>query len=253
MSTTYPTYPDLEGKHVVITGGAAGIGLAVARAFATQGSTLTIIDRDRAGLARLEEELGSHSVCVDLTDAAAFTEAMQGVRSTRPPPDVLIANAGYDPRYEGLEMTAAQWDGLFQLNVTHYFILCRELVPAMVANGGGSIVLTSSHCAWLAKPDLIAYNATKAANLGLMRGLAEAYGKDNIRANSVAPGWIMTERQLSQWVTPEAQHDTVHNAQALPVVLTPEALANTYLFLGSDASMVLTRQTLISDAGQTKC
>lgn len=251
----YPTYPDLEGKHVLITGGAAGIGLRVCRAFASQGSLLTIIDRDQATLDAVVAELGdkvAHGVKVDVTDEPAFVAALAAIKKDRPPVQVLIGNAGADPRYEGLDMTTDQWNGLFNLNVTHYFVLCRELVPVMVESGGGTIVLTSSHLAWLAKPKCIAYNATKAADIGLVRGLAEAFGSDMIRVNSVAPGWTMTERQMTSVASADDfEHNRLHN-QALPVQLTPERLAQNYLFLASEASICLQRQTIVCDMGQTK-
>mmetsp|Transcript_28184 Transcript_28184/g.39650 ORF Transcript_28184/g.39650 Transcript_28184/m.39650 type:complete len:262 (+) Transcript_28184:82-867(+) len=248
-----PIYPDLKGKHVVITGGAGGIGLAVSRAFAQQGSNLTIIDRDSSSLEKVKAELANvHTVEVDVCDEKAFCEALTQIKETQGPAHVLIGNAGADPRYDGLNMTEDQWNGLFQLNVTHYFLLCREMIPSMVENGGGSVILTSSHLAWVAKPHCIAYNATKAANIGLVRGLAEAFGKDSIRCNSVAPGWTMTERQIASVAGEGDFEDCRLNSQSLPVSLTPELLAQNYTFLGSDASICLQRQTLICDMGQAK-
>jgi NAD(P)-dependent dehydrogenase (short-subunit alcohol dehydrogenase family) len=112
--------------------------------------------------------------------------------------------------------------------------------------------LTASHTVWLAKPELIAYNTTKAAIVGLMRSLAEAFGRHGIRVNAVAPGWTMTERQLRQWVTDEARQRTIHELQALPLEITPEELVGTYLFLASDSSRPITRQVIVADAGQSK-
>lgn len=149
-------------------------------------------------------------------------------------------------------MTGKQWNDLFQLNVTHYFILCREMVPAMIENGGGSVILTSSHLAWIAKPKCIAYNATKAADIALVRSIGEAFGSKMIRCNSVAPGWTMTERQMASVGTSQEFEHCRLESQTLPVSLTPELLANNYLFLASDASVCLQRQTLVCDMGQTK-
>jgi NAD(P)-dependent dehydrogenase (short-subunit alcohol dehydrogenase family) len=152
-----------------------------------------------------------------------------------------------------LDISDEEWSSLFQLNVTHCFVVCRALLPAMIERGvGASIIMTASHTAWLAKPDLIAYNATKSAIIGLVRGLAEAVGKHDIRVNAVAPGWTMTERQLRQWATPAAIEHTVHQAQALPLMITPDELVGTYLFLASASSRPLTRQVLVADAGQSK-
>ena len=250
-------YPDLQGSTVLITGGAAGIGAALCRAFVRQGSRVISLDRDEQGHQTLSRECedGPGSLVgltVDLSDAAALVRTLEHVRHAYPDLKVVIANAGSDPRYEGLTMEEQQWNDLFQINVTHAFLLCRELLPQLVSQGGGSVILTTSHTAWIAKPDLIAYNTTKAALIGLTRSLAEAYGRHGIRVNAVAPGWTMTERQLRQWVTPEAIEETVQRLQALPITLTPELMAEPFLFLASQASLTLTRQVLIADAGQTK-
>lgn len=249
-----PIYPDLKDKHVLITGGSNGIGEALTRAFAEQAAVVTILDRDyERGLAIAKEcenfgcQVNTYSV--DLTDTSALTETLAKVRKERPVVDVLINNAGYDPRYPLLEMSEKQWNDLFQLNVVHYFITCRELLPDMINAGRGSIIMTSSHVVWVAKPDMIAYNTTKAAIIGMVRGLATTVGKHHIRVNAVAPGWIMTERQVNQWVTPEAKHKNLHEQQLIPIEITPNELVGTYLFLASDTSRAITRQTLVVDAG----
>ena len=249
-----PIYPDLKDKHVLITGGSNGIGEALTRAFAEQTAAVTILDRDYdRGLAIAKEceifgcDVNTYSV--DLTDTSALTETLTKVRKERPVVDVLINNAGYDPRYPLLEMSEKQWNDLFQLNVVHYFITCRELLPDMINAGRGSIIMTSSHVVWVAKPDMIAYNTTKAAIIGMVRGLATTVGKHHIRVNAVAPGWIMTERQLDQWVTPEAKHKNLYEQQLIPIEITTDELVGTYLFLASDTSRAITRQTLVVDAG----
>ncbi|GBF80638.1 oxidoreductase [Aphanothece sacrum FPU1] len=100
---------------------------------------------------------------VDLTNTSELTKTLNLIKQETPIVDVLINNAGYDPRYPLLEMSEEEWNHLFQLNVVHYFITCRELLPDMIKAGGGSIIMTSSHVFWIAKPDMIAYNTTKAA------------------------------------------------------------------------------------------
>lgn len=252
-----PTYPDLHNSSVLITGGAAGIGAAVCEAFVRQGARVISLDRDGQAHGLLQERCAAgpgslQGLTVDLCDGPALVRTLAQVRELAPELRVVIANAGYDPRFEGLKMEESQWNDLFQLNVTHAFLTCRELLPLLVANGGGRVILTTSHTAWIAKPDLIAYNCTKAALVGLTRSLAEAYGAQGIRVNAIAPGWTMTERQQRQWVTPEALEETVQRLQALPLILTPEIIAEPFLFLASEASRCLTRQVLIADAGQTK-
>ena len=255
--TVNPRFPDLDGKHVLITGGANGIGAAVAIAFAGQGCEVTLLDKDLKAGERVVgacRALGAKACLreVDLVDSRMLCDVLDHVKREQPTVDVLVLNAGYDPRFTDLEMTEQQWSDLFQLNVTHYFLTCRELVPAMVAGGGGGIIMTASHTVWLAKPDLIAYNSTKAAVVGFMRSLAEAVGRDRIRVNAVAPGWTMTDRQLRQWVTEEAKYRTIHELQLLPLEIRPEDLTGTYLFLASDSSAPITRQVLAADAGQSR-
>ena len=249
-----PIYPDLKNKHVLITGGSNGIGEALTRAFVQQAAEVTILDKDYQKGLTIAKECEQYSgkinlYDVDLTDTKILTETLTKIKKEKPPVNVIINNAGYDPRYSLLEMTEKQWNNLFQLNVVHYFITCRELLSSAIDAGGGSIIMTSSHLVWIGKPDLIAYNATKAAIIGMVRSLAEAVGKYNIRVNAVAPGWIMTERQLKQWVTPEAKQKTIQELQCLPLELTPQELVGTYLFLASDTSKAITRQTIVVDAG----
>jgi NAD(P)-dependent dehydrogenase (short-subunit alcohol dehydrogenase family) len=252
-----PIYPDLRGSHVLITGGSNGIGAALCRSFAGQGCVLTVLDRDVQNgervLADCAESPDAALYPVELTDLKELVSVLARVRFERPVVDVLIVNAGYDPRHDGVNITDQEWTDLFQLNVAHYFVTCRELIPAMQQAGhGGSIIMTASHTVWLAKPELIAYNSTKAAILGLARSLAEAYGGDYIRVNVVAPGWTTTARQLTEWITPETLQSTIFNDQAMPIEITPDELVGTYLFLASSTSRPLTRQVLVADAGQAK-
>ncbi len=249
-----PIYPDLKNKHVLITGGSNGIGEALTRAFAEQTAEVTILDRDYQKGLKIAKDCEKYPCKInvydlDLTDTKTLVETLKQIKKDKPPVNIIINNAGYDPRYELLEMSEKDWNDLFQLNVVHYFITCRELLESAIAAGGGSIIMTSSHLVWIGKPDLIAYNATKAAIIGMVRSLAEAVGKHNIRVNAVAPGWIMTERQLKQWVTPEAKQKTIAELQCLAIELTPQELVGTYLFLASDSSKAITRQTIVVDAG----
>lgn len=250
-------FTDLYKKHVLITGGASGIGAALCRAFAKQKCRVTFLDKD------LERSRSVISEClkwtpdvkfygVDLKDTEALLEKISCIKKELPTVDILIPNAGYDPRYFGLNMSKQEWNDLFELNVTHYFIICREFIPKMIEAGGGVIIMTTSHTVWVAKPDLIAYNATKSSIIGMVRSIAEAYGKNNIRINAVAPGWIMTERQTTEWVTPQEKENTIHNCQAMPILLTPEGICDIFLFLASNSSRYLTRQVLVADAGQSK-
>ena len=250
-------YTELAGRHVLISGGCNGIGAAVTLAFAEQGAHVSILDRDADSGERVlqaaEHTDGSAALYpVDVCDSEALCLAVHKSTQANGSVDVLIPNAGYDPRYDGVDMSEREWDDLFALNVRHYFVLCREVLPSMIERRSGSIVMTASHTIWEAKPDLVAYNCTKSAVAGLVRSLAAVAGEHGIRVNAVAPGWTMTERQRRQWVTPQAIRHTVHELQDLPLEISPEHLVGIYLFLASDAACALTRQIIVADAGQSK-
>jgi len=247
-------FEDLKGKHVLITGGTGGIGGGLTPAFAEQGCRVSILGRDGAKGQALADACSAKGgrvnyYQVDVTQTDRLVEVLKKVVIDLGNVNVLINNAGWDPRYDIVKMTEQQWDDLFKLNVGHYFITCRELIPGMIDAGGGSIIMTTSHQFWIAFPELTAYSATKGAIIGMVRSLARAVGKHHIRVNALAPGWVMTERQLREMVTPEIKEKLFNEQQILPMYLKPEDLAPSYLFLASDASRPITRQTLVVDAG----
>jgi len=254
MSLTLATYPDLRDKHVLITGGAGGIGEAITTAFAGQGSRVTVLDRDAKQGEALATQLNASGTlvdfqAVDVTDESKLLATLKHAEQSHGPVDVLINNAGHDPRHDMMEMTTQQWDDIFRLNVTHYFWTCRALIPAMKERKRGSIIMTSSVNAWSGDLHLACYTATKAAILGLMKSLAREVGPFNIRVNAVAPGWVMTDRQLRDLVSPEDKRKLIEEWQLLPQLLEPKHLAPTYLFLASEASSMITRQCILVDAG----
>jgi len=211
---------------------------------------VTLLDKDVEAGQQVVDTCGAlgadaRLVEVDLRDSDALSCALARVKREQPPVDVLIVNAGYDPRFTRLEMSEQQWNDLFQLNVTHYFVTCRELLPAMIANGGGSIIMTASHTVWLGKPDLIAYNSSKAAIVGFMRGLAEAVGRHRIRVNAVAPGSVLSPRVAAFGKGP-AHFQTVLDGRRS---LDPSEIAGGILFLSSNLASGVSGQTLTIDAG----
>ena len=248
------TYHDLHNKHILITGGAGGIGAAVSTAFAAQGCRVSILDQNAAAGEDLAARLKKHNEDVsfypiDLTDFDRLIPLLHQIENAAGPVDVLVNNAGWDPRYDITAMTWEQWDSLFKLNVGHYFITCRELIPGMKKNGGGSIIMVTSCNFWIGSGDLTCYTATKAAIVGMVRSLAREVGKDMIRVNAIAPGWVMTQRQLRERITPEQMKKLREVDQILPIQLGPEDMAGTFLFLASDQARAITRQTLAVDAG----
>jgi NAD(P)-dependent dehydrogenase (short-subunit alcohol dehydrogenase family) len=245
-------YPDLAGRHVLITGGANGIGAEVAAAFRAQQARVSILDRDAAAGAAVASALGGNARFfeLDLRDYAAVARAVADADAAFGTIDVLVNNAAWDPRYEMTAMSFDEWDDLFRLNVGHYFAAAKAVIPGMIRQSRGSIIMVTSNQVWTAEEQLVCYTATKAAIVGMVRSLAREVGRHGVRVNAIAPGWIMTERQVRERVTPEAKQRLLEREQILPTLLMPADVAPAFLFLASDASRAITRQTLVVDAGK---
>ena len=246
-------YPDLAGKVVLITGGGSGIGASIVRHFARQKARVGFIDIARAPSEALAAELtaaGAEVVYVhaDLTDIAALRSAIAAVLAALGPITVLINNAAHDERHDTLTVTPEFWDDRIAVNLKHQFFAAQAVIPDMQAAGGGSIVNFGSISWMLGQGGMAAYTAAKSAVLGLTRSLARDFGVDGIRVNSIAPGWIMTERQKQKWVTPEALADAL-NRQCLKREMTPADVAKVVVFLSSDEAGGCTNQDFVVDGG----
>ena len=243
-------YPDLAGKVVIVTGGAGGIGESISRAFAVQGARVGVLDIDQARGDALQSDLGDSALFVpcDVTDIPALQSAIQSVRDRFGSIDVLINNAAHDERHDTLSVTEAYWDNRMAVNLKHQFFAAQAVLPDMKATGKGAIVNLGS-CSWvIGQGGMAAYTASKSAVLGLTRSLARDFGGFGVRVNAVAPGWIMTERQLALWVTPETEKSIYEN-QCLKRRLVPDDVARVVVFMCSDEAGAITNQHHIVDGG----
>lgn len=255
MTQRYASYPSLQGRHVLISGGASGIGACLVREFAAQGSRVSFLDLDRqAGEALVQQLSGasahapSFSQC-DVTDATALRSAIDTAARSGPI-TVLVNNAANDTRHRLEDTTVAMWDSAMAVNLRHYFFAAQAVIPGMRAQRGGSIINFGS-ISWMNKQaGMPAYTAAKAAVQGLTRTLARELGRDGIRVNTVVPGWVMTERQLALWVDAEGER-LMDVSQCLPGRLQPADIARMVLFLAADDSRMCTAQDFIVDAGWT--
>lgn len=248
-NTGMAIYPDLQGKVVVITGGANGIGAATVRAFHQQGAQVYFCDlEEKAGVA-LAKELGSEAsfARVDLTREKAVRTWIRKIGKATGRIEVLVNNAASDPRIQLQDMTTAQWDKLFALNLRAYFLTVQAAVPFM-RQGGESIVNLSSITFHQGPAGMSGYVGTKAGIIGFTRSLARELGPQRIRVNAVSPGWVMTERQLRQYVTAQTKK-LIRRSQCVPELLQPEELAPVILFLASEASRAITGQEILADRG----
>ncbi|WP_436356894.1 SDR family NAD(P)-dependent oxidoreductase [Brevundimonas sp. CEF1] len=243
-------YPDLAGKVVVVTGGAGGIGESISRAFAAQGARVGVLDIDQTRGQALQTALGDSALFFpcDVTDIPALQSAIQSVRDRFGPIDVLINNAAHDERHDTLSVTEAYWDNRMAVNLKHQFFAAQAVLPDMKATGKGAIVNLGS-CSWvIGQGGMAAYTASKSAVLGLTRSLARDFGAFGVRVNAIAPGWIMTERQLELWVTPETEQSIYEN-QCLKRRLVPDDIARVVVFMSSDEAGAITNQHHIVDGG----
>lgn len=249
-------YPDLAGQTVIVTGGAAGIGEAIVRAFARQGSRVAFIDIDQARGSALEAEIvacGEGDAAFfrcDLTDIPALKTTIDAVRGRFGPIEALINNAAHDERHATLEVTEAYWDGRIAVNLKHQFFAAQAVLPDMVANGRGSILNLGSTSWMIGQGGMAAYTASKSAVLGLTRSLARDFGQHGVRVNALAPGWIMTDRQLEKWVTPDSERE-LYERQCLKRRLVPEDIARVVVFLTSSEASAITNQQYVVDGGWT--
>jgi D-xylose 1-dehydrogenase len=249
MSDKFAIYPSLADKVVYITGGASGIGEQITRAFAAQGARVGFVDLDVDASAALCAELPgvAHAIC-DLRDIDALKSAFAALRAQIGPAQVLVNNAARDDRHPFETVTPDYWDERYATNLRHQFFAAQAVHPMMKAAGGGSIVNMGSVSWMVGQGGMPAYTSAKSAVMGLTRGLARDFGPDNIRVNSLAPGWIMTERQKRLWLTPEGEEELMRR-QCLKRKLQPEEMARIVLFLASDEASAMTNQTYVADGG----
>jgi NAD(P)-dependent dehydrogenase (short-subunit alcohol dehydrogenase family) len=246
-------YPDLAGKVVLITGGASGIGEAIVRAFAGQKSIVAFFDIKKSEGMALANELtrqgqSAHFRALDLTDTEALRTGIAEVKQTLGSISILINNAANDERHPTESVTPEFWDDRIAVNLKHQFFAAQAVLPDMKAAGSGAIVNFGS-TSWMAgQGGMAVYTASKSGVIGLTRSLARDFGGYNIRVNAIAPGWIMTERQLKKWLTPQAETELM-NRQCLKRRLVPDELARFTLFLASDEASACTNQHYVVDGG----
>jgi NAD(P)-dependent dehydrogenase (short-subunit alcohol dehydrogenase family) len=162
---------------------------------------------------------------------------------------VLINNAARDDRHPSEEVTPEYWDERLAVNLKHQFFAAQAVLPDMKAANWGSIINFGSSSWMTGQGGMVAYTAAKSAVLGLTRSLARDFGVYNIRVNAIAPGWILTERQRSLWLTPESKARLME-AQCLKRELNGEDIARVVLFLASDEAGAITSQHYVVDAGR---
>ena len=247
-------YGSLQNKRVFVTGGGSGIGEAIVAAFAAQGAQVAFVDIAvdasealclRLAAAGFPTPIFRHC---DITDITALQRVMAELATEIGDFDVLVNNAANDQRHQLEDVTVEYWNERIAINQRPMFFTCQSVLPGMKRQGGGSIINLSSISWHIKGAGYPAYATSKAAVVGLTRGLARDLGAHGIRVNTVTPGWVMTQRQIALWVDDAAEIEIKKN-QCLPGKLMPEHIAAMVMFLAADDSAMCTAQEFIVDAG----
>lgn len=246
----------LEGKKAIVTGGTRGIGLAVVEAFLKNGASVALFGSRQEtvdnALAKLHAENPDWNViglAPNLSDYASVEEAINKVKETFGKIDILVNNAGVSAREPLYQYDPEAFKSIMDLNVTAVFNGCRAVAPIMKAQGGGSIINTSSMVSLYGQPAGVGYPTSKFAVNGMTKSLARELGRDNIRVNAVAPGVTRTDMVAN---LPEEIVKRVCAPIPLGRMGEPEEVANAFLFLASDLASYITGEILSVDgAAQT--
>jgi NAD(P)-dependent dehydrogenase (short-subunit alcohol dehydrogenase family) len=233
----------LAGKVALVTGGAQGIGAAIAAGLEAEGATVVVAD--------LNPPEGA--IRADVASEADVAAMVDETLSRHSRIDVLVNNAGL---YASLEMRAfteiplEEWNRVMEINVASMFLTCRAVVPVMREQGGGKIVNISSGTPFRGVPFLLHYVTSKGAIVALTRALAKELGRDSIHVNCVAPGFTMSDGVKSNPKVVEALRDVSVAARTIQRDQVPEDVVGAVVFLCSPAADFVTGQTMVIDGGQ---
>lgn len=246
----------LQGKKSIVTGGTRGIGFAVVQTFLRNGASVALfgsrqetVDKALAALKAENPDWEVIGMAPDLTDYAAVDAAFAEVEKAFGRIDILVNNAGISAREPLYDYTPEAFEKMMRLNVSAVFNGCRAVAPRMKAQGGGSIINTSSMVSLYGQPSGVGYPTSKFAVNGMTRSLARELGRDNIRVNAVAPGVTRTDMVAN---LPQEIVQRVCAPIPLGRMGEPEEVANAFLFLASDLASYITGEILqVDGAAQT--
>jgi len=247
----------LEKKTAIVVGAANGIGRATALAFAAAGARVACADIEEPGARATAAEIekaGTQAVAVhlDVTDGASCRAAVATTVGRLGGLDVLLYGAAdSDQTATVLEMDEATWDRVIRINLTGAFLMVKAALPAMIARGGGSVILIASQLGRVASAGRPAYCATKGALIQLAKVLAVDHAAQGIRANTISPGAIETRRMLRRHKDMDEARKVMGPKHLLGRLGLPEEIARAALYLASDASAFMTGSDLLIDGGYT--
>ncbi len=251
--------PRLQHKVAIITGAASGIGQGTAELFAEEGARLVLVDRDAAGLAETGGRLRAGGAAVvevagDLAQAGTIDRVVAAALAAYGQIDVVFNNAGIMPYGDLQSFTEALWDEVQAVNVKAMFLMCKAVIPHMLARGRGSIINTSSVMATLTEPGYEAYTTSKAGVIGLTKALAVSYAEQGVRCNCVCPGWVDTpmNRKVAEAAGGlEQLLPIIKRQQPQGRMASTREVAYAVLFLASDEASAVTGSALYVDGASS--
>lgn len=245
------TYGDLQGKNVLVTGGASGLGYAIAGAFAAQGSSVLIVGRKVERLKAARERLGEKATYIqfDLNNIDHLDELAKMAVGTVGDIDVLVNNAGVHLKKDALALSNFEYQQVVLTNQTAVFALTREVGKYMVARRSGNIIMLSSMASQYGIPKVMGYTAAKAAVEGMTRALAVEWSPFGVRVNCIAPGFIQTAMSSKALDDDPVRKERVLTRTPMGRLGEPSDVANAALFLASNQSKYITGVVLPVDGG----
>jgi NAD(P)-dependent dehydrogenase (short-subunit alcohol dehydrogenase family) len=249
------SYPSLRGRGVLVTGGSSGIGGDMVRAFARQGARVAFTGRNAASAQQVLDDCSGATykplfLRCDMSDVAQLRDAVGQADAWTLGLSVLVNNAADDHRHAFLEVTPDYFDSRVAINLRAHFFAAQAALPSLQRQGGGSIINLGS-TSWKNKvAGYAAYATCKSAMTGLTRSLAREFGPAGVRVNTLTPGWVMTDKQLSTWVDAEGER-AMDEHHCLPGRIGGSDVAQLALFLAADDSRMITAQEFVIDAGWT--
>jgi NAD(P)-dependent dehydrogenase (short-subunit alcohol dehydrogenase family) len=244
-------YPSLNKKVVVVTGGGSGIGESITRSFIKQGAKVAFLDFNEKDSIKLIKDLNTdnlHFEFCDLRDIEQLKNSIKKISSKFGPIQILVNNAARDDRHSLQSVTSEYFDERIATNLKHQLFASQAVVSDMEKNGGGAIINMGSTSWMIGQGGMPCYTTAKSAIQGLTRGLARDLGPKNIRVNCVVPGWIMTERQVDMWLTPESEKELM-DRQCIKRKLFPKDISRFVLFMASDEASACSNQSFVVDGG----
>jgi len=248
-------YPSLKYKVVLITGGASGIGANLVETFCHQGAQVCFIDILDDDANKLVEQLSHRPdntppryYRCNLLNIPKLQATIKQIYNDVGPINILINNAANDTRHDFREVTIDYWNERLAVNLRHHFFAAQAVYEHMLELGSGSIINLGSMSWYATQGGMPGYTSSKAAIEGLTRGLARDMGGNNIRVNTLVPGWVMTDRQMAMLTKDKSAKNILDN-QCLKKSVMPEDISAMALFLASDDSRLCTAQHFIVDGG----